>query len=80
MQPLHIPNNSIKLSTNTICFDDINLKILIKNFDDYFIDAGNLIIERSNASKGFLQRFYKIGFNRASRILDDLQESGVIGE
>lgn len=27
-----------------------------------------------------LQRFFKIGFNRAARILDELCESGVVGE
>ena len=48
--------------------------------DEYFIQAGRFIIEKDKASIGMLQRMYKIGFNRAARIMDQLAESGVVGE
>lgn len=48
-------------------------------FDEYFADAGKLIIEKDKASIGMLQRAYKIGFNRAARIMDQLAEAGVVG-
>lgn len=48
--------------------------------DAYFTDAGKFIIEKEKASIGMLQRVFKIGFNRAARIMDQLCEAGVVGE
>ncbi len=47
--------------------------------DEYFAEAGRFIIEKDKASIGMLQRIYKIGFNRAARIMDQLAEAGVVG-
>ena len=47
--------------------------------DVYFVDAGRLIIDKDKASIGMLQRTFKIGFNRAARIMDQLFEAGVVG-
>lgn len=47
--------------------------------DAYFIDAGKCIIEKDKASIGMLQRVFKIGFNRAARIMDQLSRVGVVG-
>ena len=46
--------------------------------DEYFWDAGLFIIEKEKASIGMLQRVFKIGFNRAARIMDQLCEAGVV--
>jgi len=48
--------------------------------DEYFADAGKFIIEKDKASIGMLQRMFRIGFNRAARIMDQLCEYGVVGE
>lgn len=48
--------------------------------DQYFVDAGKFIIDKDKASIGMLQRVFKIGFNRAARIMDQLCEAGVVGE
>lgn len=48
--------------------------------DVYFVDAGRFVIEKDKASIGMLQRVFKIGFNRAARIMDQLAEAGVVGE
>ena len=47
--------------------------------DVYFVNAGKYIIEKDKASIGMLQRVFKIGFNRAARIMDQLYEAGVVG-
>ncbi len=47
--------------------------------DAYFMEAGRLIIDKDKASIGMLQRAFKIGFNRAARIMDQLAEAGVVG-
>ena len=48
--------------------------------DEYFAAAGEIIIEKEKASIGMLQRVFKIGFNRAARIMDQLCEAGVVGD
>ena len=48
-------------------------------YDDYFIEAGRLLIEKNKASIGMLQRTFSIGFNRAARIMDQLTGVGVVG-
>ena len=47
--------------------------------DEFFEDAGRLIIKKQKASVGMLQREFRIGFNRAARIMDNLAEDGVVG-
>ena len=42
-------------------------------------EAGKFIIEKDKASIGMLQRMFKIGFNRAARIMDQLSDAGVVG-
>lgn len=46
--------------------------------DVYFESAAQLFIQQKRASVGLLQRTYKIGFNRAAKIMDQLCEAGVI--
>ena len=47
--------------------------------DVYFEEAGRFIIEKDKASIGMLQRVFRIGFNRAARIMDQLSDAGVVG-
>lgn len=51
----------------------------VNDHDEYFVQAGRFIIEKNKASIGMLQRMFKIGFNRAARIMDQLFEAGVVG-
>ena len=48
--------------------------------DALFAEAGKFLIEKDKASIGMLQRWFKVGFNRAARIMDQLAEAGVVGE
>ena len=48
--------------------------------DELFAEAGSLVIETDKASIGFLQRKFRIGFNRAARIMDQLASEHVVGE
>lgn len=49
------------------------------DMDAYFVEAGKFVIEKEKASIGMLQRVFKIGFNRAARIVDQLEDAGVVG-
>ncbi|MCI8549883.1 MAG: DNA translocase FtsK [Lachnospiraceae bacterium] len=48
--------------------------------DAYFADAGRFLIEKEKGSIGMIQRAFKVGFNRAARIMDQLAEAGVVGD
>lgn len=47
--------------------------------DELFIDAGQLFIRTGMASISYLQRKLKLGYARAARLMDMLQEQGVVG-
>ena len=47
--------------------------------DSLFADAGRFVIENEKGSIGSLQRHFKIGFNRAGRIMDQLADAKVVG-
>ena len=53
-------------------------KININNKDTYFEDAARLLIGKEKGSIGILQRNLNIGFNRASHIMDQLEEAGIV--
>ena len=48
--------------------------------DELFLQAARAVLEKDKASIGNLQRMFRIGFNRAARIMDQLAEAGVVGE
>ncbi len=48
--------------------------------DPLFIEAAALVVGKEKASIGMLQRALKIGFNRAGRIMDQMETQGVVGE
>lgn len=48
--------------------------------DELLNEAIKIVVEYNQASTSFLQRKLRIGFNRASRIMDDLEERGIISE
>ncbi len=48
--------------------------------DELLNEVINAVIEYGQASTSFIQRKFRIGFNRASRIMDQLEERGIISE
>lgn len=47
--------------------------------DDMFNDACRVVIEARKASTSLLQRKLRIGYGRASRIIEEMEEQGIIG-
>jgi len=47
--------------------------------DILFAEVGRFLIENDKGSIGVIQRKFKVGFNRAARIMDQLEEAGVVG-
>jgi len=57
----------------------INLDSFEEEEDDMYDRAYDLVVESQKASASFLQRRLKVGYARAARLLDILEERGVIG-
>ncbi|MCM1258936.1 MAG: DNA translocase FtsK [Roseburia sp.] len=47
--------------------------------DVLFKEVGKFLIESEKGSIGSIQRRFKVGFNRAARIMDQLEEAGLVG-
>ncbi|WP_426392632.1 DNA translocase FtsK [Mammaliicoccus sciuri] len=47
--------------------------------DALYKEAYLFVVEEQKASASLLQRRFRIGYNRASRLMDDLESNGVIG-
>lgn len=47
--------------------------------DEFFEQAVDLILEKEKASVSMLQRQFRIGYNRAARLMDELERRGLVG-
>ena len=54
-------------------------EVSVNTDDDLTNQAITIIVETGNASTAFLQRKLKLGFPRAARIMDEIEEMGIIG-
>lgn len=79
-------SNDVAQKMESLSSDTTNTTVTIsdvENTDDgrdsYFAEAASIITDKERASIGMLQRYLKIGFNRAARIMDQLEEAGVVG-
>ena len=68
----HINNAADSKSTETSESSD--------DADELLSEVINVVVEYGQASTSFIQRKFRIGFNRASRIMDQLEERGIISE
>ena len=50
-----------------------------KDRDELYTDAVNFVIEKKQASVSLIQRRFRIGYNRASRIVELMEEEGILG-
>lgn len=51
----------------------------LQEVDELFEDAANIVVSTQQASVSFLQRKLKLGYTRAARIVDQLEEAGIVG-
>lgn len=47
--------------------------------DEYFDSAVELVVSKEKASVSMLQRQFRIGYNRAARLMEELEEAGIVG-
>ncbi len=58
----------------------LELEFANKNVDELYEKAVNLVIDQQKVSTSFVQRYLQIGYNRAARIVEKMEEEGIISE
>ncbi len=53
--------------------------LTLNNRDPLFEDAARLIVQNQVGSTSLIQRRMKLGYNRAGRLMDQLEAAGVVG-
>ncbi len=59
--------------------DEKNTSEGVDSEDELYSDVLEFVLENGGASTSLLQRRFRIGYNRASRLIDDLEANGVVG-
>lgn len=55
-------------------------EVNLKYRDEFFDEAAQLIVANGSGSASFIQRKMNLGYNRSSRLIDQLQAAGIVGE
>lgn len=71
-KPSYVAEIIEKIDRNAIKQED-------EDSDELFDDAFKIVIENQQASISMLQRRLKIGYNRAARIIDEMEAKGIVG-
>lgn len=59
--------------------DDVQMELDSGDRDEFFDQAAEIVVEHQQGSASLLQRRLKLGYNRAGRIIDQLEAAGIIG-
>jgi S-DNA-T family DNA segregation ATPase FtsK/SpoIIIE len=69
-----------KLDETEVSLPTDNLNRGMDGEDDVlFEEAKNIVIQYKKASASMLQRYLRVGYSRAARLIDMLEERGVVG-
>ena len=52
----------------------------LSNLDPMFAEAARLIVNSQQGSTSLIQRKFSIGYNRAGRLMDQLEKAGIVGQ
>ena len=59
---------------------ELNFNLQEKNVDELYDQAVKLVIEQQKISTSFIQRYLQIEYNRAARIVEQMESEGIISE
>jgi len=68
------------MSQNNISTNNEVVTDIISNRDSLFREAAVIVVEAQQSSASLLQRKLKLGYNRAGRLIDELENAGIVGE
>ncbi len=60
--------------------NDLSFDLQSKNTDELYAKAVSIVINQQKVSTSFIQRYLQIGYNRAARIVEQMEEEGIISE
>lgn len=76
----HYDQNIInEIASSASSDDDGDMGTSESDSDDIINDVINFVVKNGRASTSLVQRKFRIGFNRAARIIDELEERGIVG-
>ena len=58
----------------------IRKRLISNNNDDLYSKAVDIVIKQQEDSTSYIQRYLQIGYNRAARIVEKMEEDGIISE
>lgn len=76
---VHFITSQMKANYEKSIMNKAPEKESVESEDELYPDAKWFVIEEQRASASLLQRQFRIGYNRAARLVDDLEANGVIG-
>ncbi len=65
------------------CHEDVSDNadsVDLKNRDEFFDEAARIVVMNQTGSTSAIQRRFSIGYNRAGRIMDQLEAAGIVGQ
>ena len=71
--------NEISLSEDVIS-SSIKDDLISSNNDELYTKAVDIVIKQQKVSTSYVQRYLQIGYNRAARIIEKMEEDGIISE
>ena len=71
--------NEISLSENDLS-STIKEDLISSNNDELYSKAVDIVIKQQKVSTSYIQRYLQIGYNRAARIIEKMEEDGIISE
>lgn len=77
-----VKNQFEEFSYDSSILDNVSNTIAKENTsedDEHLVSAINLVVGMEQASISMLQRKFKIGYNRAARLIDEMESRGIVG-
>lgn len=72
-------NEYINQEINNRAFGNQDTSINFLELDEQFTDAAKIVVEHQQGSASLLQRKLKLGYNKANRLIDELESAKIVG-